>query len=113
LAEEVLVTGFRAGEGGGQAAWLAEDEALRLLGAAAPDVNVPMPQKRLLVQQTLDSWKQQEDELHRHIQRRAVDLEQNHKRIRQAVSLKVRQLTVTPQLPPDLLGLIVLQPVEN
>jgi hypothetical protein len=34
-----------------------------------------------------------------------------HRRIRQAVSMKVRGLTVRPQLPPDLLGLLVLQPL--
>jgi hypothetical protein len=34
-----------------------------------------------------------------------------HRRIRQAVSLKVRGLTVKPRLPPDLLGLLVLQSV--
>jgi hypothetical protein len=31
--------------------------------------------------------------------------------VRKAVSLKVRELTVKPQLPPDLLGILVLQPV--
>ena len=38
-------------------------------------------------------------------------LTEAHRRIRQAVSLKVRGLTVKPQLPPDLLGLLVLQPL--
>jgi superfamily II DNA or RNA helicase len=113
LAEEVLVTGFRAGENGAQTTWLAEDDSLRLLGAAKPDANVPMPAKRLAIQQILDSWKLREDELHSQIHLRAAELEQSHKRIRQSVSLRVRQLTVTPQLPPDLLGIILLQPVES
>ncbi len=34
-----------------------------------------------------------------------------HRRIRQVVSLKVRGLTVKPQLPPDLLGILVLHPL--
>jgi len=38
-------------------------------------------------------------------------LTEAHRRIRQAVSMKVRGLTVKPQMPPDLLGLLVLQPM--
>jgi len=45
------------------------------------------------------------------IQGRAEALTEAHRRIRQAVSLKVRGLTVKPQMPPDLLGLLVLQPL--
>ena len=41
---------------------------------------------------------------------RAEALTEAHRRIRQAVSMKVRGLTVKPQLPPDLLGVLVLQP---
>jgi hypothetical protein len=33
------------------------------------------------------------------------------RRIRQAVSMRVRELKVVPQLPPDLLGILVLLPV--
>jgi len=40
-------------------------------------------------------------------------LTEAHRYIRQAVSLKVRGLTVKPQLPPDLLRLLVLQPVVD
>ena len=49
--------------------------------------------------------------LYERIALRAAELEKSHKRVRQAVSLRVRELTATPQLPPDLLGLLVLQPV--
>lgn len=45
------------------------------------------------------------------IQQRAQELEASHKRIRQAVSVRIRGLQVQPQLPPDLLGILVLQPV--
>ena len=38
-------------------------------------------------------------------------LTEAHRRIRQAVSMKVRGLTVKPQFPSDLLGLLVLQPL--
>jgi hypothetical protein len=42
---------------------------------------------------------------------RAEALTEAHRRIRQAVSMKVRGLTVKPQMPPDLLAVLVLQPV--
>ena len=38
-------------------------------------------------------------------------LTEAHRRIRQAVSLKVRGLTVKPHTPPDLLGLLILPPL--
>jgi hypothetical protein len=43
------------------------------------------------------------------IDRRAADLTEAHKRIRQAVALRVRGLEMTPQFPPDLLGVVVLE----
>ena len=42
---------------------------------------------------------------------RAEALTESHRRIRQAVSVGVRGLAVKPQFPPDLLGLLVLQPL--
>lgn len=47
------------------------------------------------------------------IVRRADELTAAHKRVRQAVALQVRRLAVKPQFPPDLLGLLVLQPVVS
>jgi superfamily II DNA or RNA helicase len=111
LAEEVLVTGMTAGDRGKEPNWVTEDDALRLLGTAQPDANLTLDEKRSAIQPTLDAWKNRADDLHNRIHLRAAELEKSHKRIRQAVSLKVRDLTVTPQLPPDLLGMILLQPV--
>jgi superfamily II DNA or RNA helicase len=129
LSEEVVVLGVRSGESGvGSEEWLAEEEALRLLAEARPDANVPMQEKRELVKTALDLWPYTGEEssrrqaidrsplairqsLEERIRARAAELEKSHKRVRQAVSLRVRELTVTPQLPPDLLGLLVLQPL--
>lgn len=46
-----------------------------------------------------------------HIDQRTEQLVESHKRIRQDVSLRVRGLELKPQLPPDLLGILVLQPM--
>ena len=111
LSEEVVVTGFSHGAKAGSHDWFSDDEALRLLGEARPDANVPMAEKRHLIGESLASWPALEATLRKRIDARAAELEKSHKRVRQAVALKVRQLTVAPQFPPDLLGILVLQPV--
>lgn len=110
LSEEVLVLGCRPAQNG-DPRWLDEADALRLLAQAQPDANVPMSEKTELVQAALDSWPRLEAGVHQHIRTRAEVLEKSHKRIRQAVSPRVRELAVKPQLPPDLLGVLVLQPL--
>jgi hypothetical protein len=112
LSEEVVVVGH-CGEGtkGKARAWLDDAEALRLLGEAQPDRNLPMTEKRELVRSALDAWPELLDDLHKRVKARSAELEKSHKRIRQAVAARVRQLSVTAQLPPDLVGLLVLQPV--
>jgi len=110
LSEEVLVLASAVHQAK-KVEWLPDDEVLNLLATARPDANVPMGEKRELVAETIAAWPQLEAALRPRIERRAADLEKSHKRVRQAVSLKVRDLKVAPQLPPDLLGLLVLQPV--
>jgi superfamily II DNA or RNA helicase len=111
LSEEVLVAACTAGSTPGTHQWLADAEALRLLAEARPDANVPMAEKRVLVIAALEAWPTREAALRERIKSRAAELEASHKRVRQAVALRVRELTVAPQLPPDVLGLLVLQPV--
>jgi hypothetical protein len=111
LSEEVLVAACIDGSTSALSQWLADTEALRLLAEARPDANVPMAEKRALIAAALEVWPGRECALHERINIRTTELEQSHKRVRQAVSLRIRELTVTPQLPPDLLGLLVLQPV--
>lgn len=111
LSEEVIATGVINNPKGGKPEWLDGDEALRLLAEAKPDANIPMAEKRQLVTSALESWPTLEAALHARIGDRAKELEKSHKRVRQAVKLKVRELSMAPQLPPDLLGVLVLQPV--
>jgi hypothetical protein len=121
LSEEVLALGY--GErGDGDVHWLDRDEALRLLARAHPDANIPLEEKRNLVRQALariGEWRPArgtawgDDQpiqagIRGQIERRAADLTAAHKRIRQAVALRVRGLEMRPQFPPDLLGVVVL-----
>jgi hypothetical protein len=111
LAEEVRVVGHTGTAQ--EPTWLSDDQALSLLEVARPDANVPTAEKQELVQPPLDGWKLVEAALRDRIQARGDALAEAHRRIRQAVSLKVRGLTVKPQPPPDLLGLLLLSPMAQ
>ena len=110
LSEEVVAKAFTAQAQGGAWQWLDDDEGLRLLGDARPGANVPMAEKREIVASALDEWPALEAALVGPIKQRAAALEQSYRRVRQTVGLRVRSLALKPQLPPDLLGLLVLQP---
>jgi len=116
LSEEVLVLGYRPLEVA-RDPWLSDGEALDLLASARPDENIPYGEKRELVEMALEEigeWGKGTDvqeAIRQRIRRRARELEASHRRIRKAVSLRVRELKVKPQFPPDLLGILILQPV--
>jgi len=112
FAEEVMPLAFtRAADGGPQ--WLSEADALRLLSEARPDANLPLERKKQVVKAALDAYPALEDDLRAHLQTRARRLEEAHKRIRQAVRLRSAELTLVPQFPPDLLGVLVLESVRG
>lgn len=114
LAEEVLVTGWRAYTDH----WLEPEEALALL-TAEPSANVPLSEKRELVHSMLQEVRQILEgsdgraPLRRLLAKRAQELEEAHRRVRRSVGLAVRGYTVRWHWPPDLLGLLVLQPEVN
>ena len=116
LSEEVMVEGFILGRN----EFLGSPKALDLLLKAKPEGNIPLPEKKellSLVLEELDPWNSGEDQhplqkaLKTRILSRAKELEESHKRIRRAVSLRIKELKVRPQWPPDLLGLLILQPM--
>ncbi|MDR7400404.1 MAG: helicase-related protein [Armatimonadota bacterium] len=114
LAEEVLVTGWELYG----ARWLSAEEALQLL-LAEPAANLPVAEKRELVgaalreaEKFLDSDSPQ-DSLRALLEKRAAELEKSHRRIRHAVGRSVRGLQVQLHWPPDLLGVLVLQPLAG
>lgn len=109
LSEEIVVTGYAGGAG--RPRFLDDAIALSLLAEAKPEANVPMAEKKELVRVALSEWEDLSAEIQPRLERRAKELEESHKRIRRAVSLRVRELAVKPQFPPDLLGLLVLQPL--
>ncbi len=111
LSEEVHVVAFTPAPGTGAAEWLSDTEALDLLSDARSDANLPMEEKEELVASALSGWPALGPALAERVRARGVTLEASHKRVRQAVALRVRDLRVEAQLPPDLLGFLVLQPM--
>ncbi|MGH6877132.1 MAG: helicase-related protein, partial [Rhizomicrobium sp.] len=109
MSEEIVVLGYTSSDSR-QPQFLEDAAALWLLAEAKPEANVPIAEKKELVSSALNKWQEIEGEIRLRLERRANELEESHKRIRRAVSLRVRELAVKPQLPPDMLGLLVMQP---
>lgn len=112
LAEEVQIVGHT--DSADKPAWIEGDEPFSLLERAHADANIGDIERKELISVALSGWEKLESPLRQTIRSRADLLTESHRRIRQAVSMKVRGLIVKPQFPPDLLGILVLQPhVEN
>jgi SNF2 family DNA or RNA helicase len=120
LSEEILVTGFIPYS---DKKFLDERETLYLLTTAQPSSNIPFSEKKELLKEILEDlghWSSQSDAWGKNnwiqqticqkIIKRAEELAESHKQIRKAVFLSIRNLKVSPQFPPDLLGIFILQP---
>jgi len=59
----------------------------------------------------LAEWPTIEGAIIEEVKKRASELEQSYKRIRRSIHLRTKDLQINPHLPPDLLGLFVLQPM--
>jgi hypothetical protein len=95
----------------GKEMWLSPDEALSLLSTATSEDIVSMVEKRELVSMALNDWERVMPALRQRLDERAAELLESHRRVRQAVAMKIRGLVFKPQLPPDLLGMLILQPM--
>ncbi len=111
LSEEVRIQGVKGLPDGRSPRWLQEAEARELLVSARPDANVPLAEKKELVRLALDSWDALQSGLEAAMKDRARTLLASHKRVRKSVGMKVRGMFFEPQPPPDLIGILILQPV--
>lgn len=112
LAEEVLVIGWEVFTD----RWLNPNEALPLL-SVEPGDPIPLAEKQELVQVALKELEavlgadQENTPLRRILTERAQELEEAHRRVRKSLDRPLRGLKVEPHWPPDVLGVLVLQPV--
>jgi hypothetical protein len=111
LAEEVMPVGFEPSD----QRWLPPDRALALL-SAEPSSNLPESEKKELVifaRQEVRPFLDRASDgsaLRILLDERARELAAAHRRVRRSIGEPVRGLRVAPHWPPDVLGLLVLQP---
>ncbi|MCS6969570.1 MAG: DEAD/DEAH box helicase [Planctomycetes bacterium] len=93
-----------------QPSWLPDDEVEALLDAP-PDANIPPELARTQLQRLLESWPELTRHLEPFVHRRAAALLEANRRVRDAIDARGR-FEVRPYLPPDLLAVFILLPVN-
>jgi superfamily II DNA or RNA helicase len=111
LAEEVLPLAFAGSPP--EVNWLSREETLHLLREAVPEENVSVTERSETLERALSWYGGLKGELRKILEKRARELQDAHKRVREAVRLSRRGLAVTRHLPPDLLGIFVLLPIPR
>lgn len=109
LAEETLCWGFVGLPP--KTTTIDADRAQELIDKARASENVPAPEKQEVLTESLSWWDDLQPELKDVLGERAKGIQQSNARLRKV--LKQKQVRVEPQMPPDLLGIIVLLPVPG
>ena len=112
LAEDCRIFAFR---GVPQAAqWFDDDQEIEALLQAPSEANIARVQIQHFLQQVRSGFDEYiNPRLEQLAHERANELLQAHRRVRRAVSLGVRNVTVEPQLPLDVLGMYVYLPNQG
>jgi superfamily II DNA or RNA helicase len=106
MAEECIVAGFTGSPSNPQ--WLSPEAALELLQTAAPTANANDGIKQREVKDLLDRYGELSPDLEVLAWERAEELGNTYARIRSIT--KGKRSAVHPQMPMDLLGLLILTP---
>ncbi|WP_051036467.1 helicase-related protein [Pleurocapsa sp. PCC 7327] len=107
LAEECLVVGFTGSPS--QPQWLSDDEVLTLLQRVEPVDDLPLQRKRIAIERLLSHLPDLDSQLEQIAQTRSQSLLQSHRRVR--AMTQEGQVRVKPQLPMDILGVYLFQPL--
>jgi hypothetical protein len=112
LAEDCRIFAFRGTPQ--HAEWFDDKDEIEALLQAVPEANSPAVQITHFLQQLLAGF---QEHISPHLEQlayeRADELHDAHRRVRRAASLGVRNVTVTPQLPPDVLGMYIYLPYQG
>ncbi|NDF51905.1 MAG: helicase SNF2, partial [Betaproteobacteria bacterium] len=109
LAEEAIVVGLR----GGAAPQLLGDTDAAALMAAEPARNMDPARRDREVSEALAALPAAQPALAELAKQRAIQLLDDHKRVREASETKFLKYEVTPCLPVDVIGLYVLLPAPS
>ena len=108
LAEECQTVAFQGAPGAAE--WLSDEEVETLL-TAVPTGSISPDQQRDALERVLSEFDLIRPHLDRVAEKRAERLADSHERVRQAVARTTGKMTyVTPELPPDVLGVYVYLP---
>jgi hypothetical protein len=126
LLEEVLLVGLEYSPEDTTFQWLSPTAAGACLLNATPVANLSPAQVHqavALVAPFLSAWSVEPDVwkqsspfctgLATHLQERARELTTMHRHVRRAARLPIHTLTMTPHIPPDWLGWLVLLPCSS
>ena len=92
--------------------WFDPPEAIvGLMDEAESAANVPIGEKHEVLDEAISSWPDLQSDLENLMRERATELEEAHARLRQVVGGGT--VRVEPQMPPDLLGVLVLLPLPQ
>jgi hypothetical protein len=106
MAEECIVAGFTGSPSNPQ--WLSSEAALELLQSAVPTANANDGIKQREVKDLLDRYPELSPDLEVLARERAEELGATYARIRSIT--KGKRTPIHPQMPMDLLGLLILNP---
>ncbi|MFH1927291.1 MAG: helicase-related protein [Chloroflexota bacterium] len=109
LAEETLAWGFSGAPP--DIVPLSLEDAASLLDAASPAANVSAAEKREVLSTVISWWDALQPELANLMGERAKRLAEAHHRVGRL--LKEGAMRIEPQMPPDLLGVLVMLPVPK
>ncbi len=112
LAEEVLPLAFTGSPATG-IDWLAEEEVRTLLRQALPDAGVTPSERAEALAESLSWYESLREDIEGILFRRSRQLQDSHRRVREAARVRRRGVRVVRHLPPDLLGLMVLLPIPR
>ena len=110
LAEDWALLAFEGTPGA--ATWLPEDAAARLVDAR-PAGNITAEQARDFLNRVTDGFTHLGAHLEADAAARAAHLEEQYRTVRSAAGAKGLRYSVTPHLPPDVLGIYVYLPVPG
>ena len=89
--------------------WLSDDAVADLL-TATPSGNIPESMGKAFINPTLDALDAVTGHLSEAADKKAKDLDDSHRRVRQSAGAAVRGLRVTAQKPVDILGVYIFVP---
>ncbi len=109
LAEECRIFAFRGVPQNAQ--WFDDEQEIEQLLLASSKANTAGVQIKHFLQQVIAGFPEHiSPRLEQLARERADELREAHRRVRRSASLAIRNVSVAPQLPPDVLGMYVYLP---